>query len=238
MGEAKKRGSFDIRKEQALKLKSREETEALRAQKKKEQEETIYRERLLAFAKSKLSITKPRLLQFTKSIEESLISKNYFAALTIALTLPDICCSLEDENRRTSGKKYAEWFQKYVGSKYTSKIGHEKVETIFLSGEECFALRCTYLHKGINHIEDERILKDYEGGSNKIEFMAEMNSDCVIVNGVLLLKLENFCCNIIKGVNQWLSDKKDDFIIRKRISEIPEIYTSSFSPIPGVLIGG
>lgn len=238
MGEAKKRGNFDIRKKQALELKSRKERESLQAQKKEEQDGEIYKEKLLAFAKKKLDINKPRLLQFTESIEKSLNSKNYFAALNMALTLPDICCSLEDETRRTSGKKYAEWFKKYVGSKYSSKIGCEETETIFLSGEECFALRCTYLHKGVNHIEDEKILRDYEGGSKKIEFMAEMNSDCIKINGVLLLKLENFCCNIIVGVNQWLSDKKDSFVIRNRMSEIPEIHTSGFSPIPGVHIGG
>ena len=105
MGEAKKRGSFEERKKQALELKSHKENESAQIQQREKEEQEILGAKLLAFTKSRLESSKPRLFQFTKSIEDSLISKNYFAALIMALTLPDICCSLEDENRRTSGKE-------------------------------------------------------------------------------------------------------------------------------------
>ncbi len=238
MGEAKKRGSFEERKKQALELKSHKENESAQIQQREKEEQEILGAKLLAFTKSRLESSKPRLFQFTKSIEDSLISKNYFAALIMALTLPDICCSLEDENRRTSGKKYARWFEKYVGHHYISHIGLDQVKTTFLSGEECFALRCSYLHKGTNNIEDEKIIKDYESKSVKIEFMAEMTSDCLKLNNILLLKLETFCYRIIEGVNNWLQDSKGNSHITSHMREIPKIHTEGFSPIPGVFIGG
>lgn len=218
MGDAKKRGSFNERKIQALKLKSNSEYHL----------ET----------KNSDASSEPHLLQFTRSIEDSLILKNYFAALIMALTLPDICCSLADENKKTTGKKYSNWFKNYVGHHYTSQIGSNMEEIIFLSGEECFALRCTYLHKGTNNIEDEKIVKDYMNKSSKIEFVAEMNSDCVKMNDILLLKLELFCYRIIEGVTKWLKDSEGNDIINSHMKEIPKIYTKGFSPIPGVFISG
>lgn len=238
MGEAKNRGNFEERKKQALELESQKEDESLRKQQHEREEQEILGAKLLAFAKSRLESSEPRLLQFTKSIEQSLTSKNYFSALIVALTLTDICCSMDNENRWTSGAKYAKWFKKYVGHHYISHIGLDQVETTFLSGEECFALRCSYLHKGTNNIEDEKIIKDYESKSVKIEFMAEMNSDCLKLNNILLLKLEAFCYRIIEGVNNWLQDSKGNSRIISHMREIPKIHTEGFSPIPGVFIGG
>ncbi|MEG1313534.1 MAG: hypothetical protein RSD40_04390 [Bacilli bacterium] len=227
MGEAKKRGTIEERKAQAI------------AQRKREENQQKYlEEKLLAFAKRKLEKPKPRLSQFTDSITNSLATKNYFAALIMALTLPDICCSLEDEQRRTNVTKYAAWFTKYVGHNYVHALGGSPDETIFLTGEECYALRCTYLHKGFNQIEDEKAVRDYIDSAKRIEFMAEMSSDCLKVNGVLLLKLENFCQYIIQGVNQWLTENTKNSTINRRMLEIPEIFTEGFSPSPGVFIGG
>jgi len=80
MGEAKNRGNFEERKKQALELESQKEDESLRTQQHEREEQEILGAKLLAFAKSRLESSEPRLLQFTKSIEQSLISKNYFSA--------------------------------------------------------------------------------------------------------------------------------------------------------------
>lgn len=213
MGEAKQRGDFEDRKKSALE-KSASANYQIAEQ------------------------PRLRLLQFTDSISKSLQDKNYFAALIMALTLPDICCSLEDQNRRTKGHKYASWFEKYIGHQYKSKFGRQSIETVFLSGEECYALRCAYLHKGFNQIEGEQIVKDYIGVSSRIEFMAEMSSDKLKISGILMLSLENFCQYIIDGIIEWLDDNKTNSIINERIKEIPVIHTKGFSPMPGVFVDG
>lgn len=45
-------------------------------------------------------------------------------------------------------KRYADWFDKYVGHRYKSKIGAHQEEHTFLTGNDCYALRCSYLHEG------------------------------------------------------------------------------------------
>lgn len=53
--------------------------------------------------------------QYLDSIRLSLATKNYFGAIAMALTLPDICASIEAENNETSREKYCAWFDSYVG---------------------------------------------------------------------------------------------------------------------------
>lgn len=182
------------------------------------------------------SVKPSNLDNFIQSIKSSIETKNYFSALIIALTLPDICCSIEDTNRRSGGEKYAKWFERYVQNKYTSKIGYEQTEHIFLNGYECYALRCTYLHKGMNEIINEKILKKLKKKSKKIEFMAEMRTDQCSIGDVLILKLETFCENIISGVDSWLNHVSKNPVVAQRIKDLPQVHTKGFFLSPGVFI--
>ena len=100
--------------------------------------------------------------QFLNAVEEALQQRNFYAALTTALALPDICCWVESPP--TSGQKYAAWFDKYVKEKYTYEVGANKSQQVFLQGSDCYALRCACLHQGGDNIETQRarkILKDF-----------------------------------------------------------------------------
>lgn len=225
MGEAKRRGTYDERKRQSIENNTNLEQNS-------DNEGPLNN----SLKQSLTAEASPRILQFVESINLSLSTKNYFSALTGALILPDICCSLEDPIRRSSGKKYVTWFRKYIEELYKTYQGEGKNDYLWFSGEECYALRCAYLHKGTNSIEDEVILKNYKTGSKKIEFMAEMFSDNLQMGDTLIIRLERFCQNIIYGVEQWLENNKDNQLVLERMLEIPRIYTESFSPMPGVYI--
>lgn len=51
------------------------------------------------------------------AINSSLDSGNWFSAIALTLTIPDICAKITDGNK-SSGIKYAEWFNNFVGDKY------------------------------------------------------------------------------------------------------------------------
>jgi hypothetical protein len=97
------------------------------------------------------------------AIEISLQSNNLYSALILSLVLPDICAKLEG-SKRCSTERYPEWFDKYLGKKYE---GH-------LSGHDCYALRCSYLHEGHGTIE-ERDASDKQRAKDvldRFEFLA------------------------------------------------------------------
>lgn len=221
MGEAKKRGTFEERKKEALKMESKE---------------TSFDDRFVEFDKQKANNEDSRLLQFADAVKKSLEDKNYLAALVTALTLPDICCSLDNDTRWTSGQKYAKWFSEYIGDYYISYIGCPSKKTVFLSGEECYALRCAYLHKASANISNEKIVINLDV-SKRIEFIAEAGSDKLKIGKILMLSLENFCNYIINGVYAWLKDQKDNIEIQARIASIPKIHVGGLMALPGTYIG-
>lgn len=55
-----------------------------------------------------------------QALEQNLKERNWYGALFIALTLPDICGKIDNPKSR-SGDRYSKWFEKYICAKYTSR---------------------------------------------------------------------------------------------------------------------
>lgn len=69
--------------------------------------------------------------EFIKSIEKAMSNKNYIAAITMAIIIPDICGQIEFNN-----KHYKKWFEAYMPATYNDHI----------TGSDAFAMRCAFLH--------------------------------------------------------------------------------------------
>jgi hypothetical protein len=80
---------------------------------------------------------------FLQQIQASLEEKLYYLALYTSLTIPDICSALESDNGEAEGKKYKQWYDKYMLNKYRSVAG----EVVF-SADDCWYFRCSILHQG------------------------------------------------------------------------------------------
>lgn len=91
------------------------------------------------------------LLRKTEEIRQALESGLYNCALTMALTLPDICGKVEFSTERDSAR-YKKWFEKYAKEYFTNStivLPEEYVTTYqWLNADECYALRCAVLHAG------------------------------------------------------------------------------------------
>ena len=151
-----------------------------------------------------------------KSIENSLKNKNWYSALVLSLILPDICAKLEGSNK-SSSERYPEWFNTYLGKKYNG----------FLSGNDCYALRCAFLHEGSSNIEKQRA----KGVLDHFVFVSN-GSHCNRFNNFffgdpkydgknfLQLSVNNFCQDMIEATKQWLGDPT----VTKNLSEMLEIH--------------
>lgn len=91
------------------------------------------------------------LNQFLESIRNSLNEESPYAALALALTLPDICSNLEVSNNAQTKEPYCNFFNKYLSS-YFNGSG-----AVFLKAEDLYALRCAFLHSGRGDIETKSV---------------------------------------------------------------------------------
>ena len=156
-----------------------------------------------------------------KSIENSLQNKNWYSALVLSHILPDVCAKLEG-NGKSSSVRYPEWFNTYLGKKYNG----------FLSGNDCYSLRCAFLHEGSSNIETQKA-KDVLDHFVFVANGAHCNrfSNCYFGDpkydgkDFLQLSVNNFCQDMIEATKQWLNDRS----INKNLSDMLEIHESGFS---------
>lgn len=83
----------------------------------------------------------------------------YFAALSLALTIPDICGNKLYPEEKSCGARYAKWFNNYVAHLYQNEKEDADVsdcDTYYFDGDDCYQLRCVFLHEGTNALHTER----------------------------------------------------------------------------------
>ena len=155
------------------------------------------------------------MINIIKSVYSSLEQKNYYGALFMSLTLPDICAALKDG--KTSGNKYASWFNANL-SKYKG----------YLSGNDCYALRCALLHQGTDDITSQRVHEVLE----HFVFLTDGAHKILVKDGVidgkkdsfLQLNVQEFCKDICIAVEKWLESVKEDVEIQERLKDTIEIH--------------
>ncbi len=146
--------------------------------------------------------------ELIESLNQSIKQKNWHAALFLSLSMPDICGKLETQNPSV-GKRYKEWFTKYLQSQYTKKKGADNEEIIFLNASDCYALRCALLHEGSDKLSNQeaREVLDRFVFSTTLPHLS-------LHNGLtLILNVEEFCSEMYSAVNNWINQTKSDFKI-------------------------
>jgi len=161
---------------------------------------------------------------FIDATRTAINSKNWYAALALALTVPDICGRLEDPSTKSSEKRYIKWYNKYMLNKYEHEMGPANILHTFLGGSDLYALRCAYLHQGefgINEQGAKKVLEHFHFTAPRPGFL--IHNNYYEKNGVLQLQVDCFCLDVCEAVEQWLQDVKGDKDIQNRIASLATI---------------
>jgi hypothetical protein len=174
--------------------------------------------------------------RFTEAGRLAIEAKNQYAALSLALMIPDICGSLEDPGTGKSQKRYENWFKKWAEPKFT---GGGK---IYLSASDCFQLRCSLIHSGSAQIAArkrdviERIeFFDDTGPAHQVWFQGN------VVNGVrqpsvLVLIASRFSTTMFDAADEWDEASTNQQNIQKSKENLLKIRSKGFS-MQGVHFG-
>lgn len=92
-------------------------------------------------------------------IRAALDNDLYFAALSTALTLPDICGKAEYPNENSTKKSYIDWYNNEIGRYEKNPHQSTKEEMPYLSGEVIYSLRCSLLHAGNPNVDNAQLTK-------------------------------------------------------------------------------
>ena len=150
-------------------------------------------------------------------INTALENEAYLSALSLVLTLPDVCGKAKYPNKKV-GERYISWYDEYVGQ-YETYIGKT---TPYLSGEVVYSLRNSFLHQATPDIDKDKISES----QNKIdEFVLviepkkeiEIYADTTCVNAdnkIYNVNIQRLCLIITKCALNYYNDNKNlfDFI--------------------------
>mgnify|MGYP006308626119 CR=1 FL=1 len=142
--------------------------------------------------------------RFTNSIRTALQAGDWYGALTTALTLPDICGRMETPNEG-SNRRYARWFYDWVEPSYTMESFGER--HVFLSGNDCYALRCSLLHEGGENIEEQRAREALDNFHFIVPPPNGNSFHKIQSNQSLLLQVDIFCNDVADAVDNWASSE-------------------------------
>jgi len=145
-----------------------------------------------------------------KAVKQAINCKNWFAALYISLTLPDICGAMENPEKG-NGFRYKNWYGKYLSEKCKN-----------LTPEACWQLRNACLHEG-SDAEGIRAFK-------RIHFVEPAGGMIIHgnrLNEVLQLQIDVFCRDFCEAVEEWLRDVRNDQEIIARINKLMKVHPIS-----------
>ncbi len=156
---------------------------------------------------------------FTKAVRQAVQQRNWYAALALALALPDMCGRLEDPNIK-SGPRYKTWWDKYVLHRYHTPESSFMPAHTFLSGSDAYALRCAFLHEGSESTKDQPASK----AVGRFEFIAPSVFGGSVhkaqVNDHLILQVDEFCTDICDGVDEWMKTVGQRADVKLRIEAL------------------
>lgn len=171
-----------------------------------------------------MTVVEEKIDSFLRGLEKALNTDNYYAALCIGFTLPDICSKLEKPNLRT-GQRYPQWYEEFMQSKYETYYELKNLHHTFLNGNDFYALRCAFLHQGEVDITNQRARK----ALTDFKFVASKGSShCNQCGTTLQLDVQTFCGDILKGTVAWLIKYRNDSEINFRAENLIEISYSHY----------
>ncbi|MNH24928.1 hypothetical protein D3C79_848870 [compost metagenome] len=173
-----------------------------------------------------LSLANPNpgvaMKRFTDSLRSSVNHGDWYVALSTALTLPDVCGRLIDPNMK-SGPRYAAWFNTWMEPRYSfysTHIGHVQM----LGGDDCYALRCSYLHQGEGDTTGQKASKALES-FHFVEPPPDGGKiHCNKINNTLQLQVDIFCTDMADAVDRWADSVAADAGIQLRMKKLLVIH--------------
>ena len=150
------------------------------------------------------------ILNLINDMNKALEYECYYAALAIALMLPDICSKAEYPNNKT-GKRYIKWFDNFIG-KY-EKCNKNNEVTPYLSGKIVYSLRNSFLHLGNpnvdNNIIDEFIL--VLEPKNEFEIYADVSQIDIWGKQIYEVNIRRLCLIIGNTANGYYKENINKF---------------------------
>ena len=159
------------------------------------------------------------LQRIIEEVRTSLDNECFIAALTLALTIPDICGKAEYPADATT-KRYIQWYNGYIGH-YEKLSDPYGTDMPYLSGELIYNLRSLMLHQGTPNIDPNKVKVERckvdrfiltitdvcDSGLSGVQY----DNDNKITERLLEVNIVNLCHKICSVAQEYYSENQNKF---------------------------
>jgi hypothetical protein len=156
-----------------------------------------------------------------------------FAALMIALTVPDICANLELPPAATNERqqaRYKRWFNANLATRITR-----------ITADDCWSLRCGVVHESVFGNKDQKFDRVFftlgpgEVSSSGAAMISTETGEVSHSEGrVVGLSLPKFLNDICAAVAEWSESKREDLNVQRNLLDLVRPYPKG---VPGRIPG-
>ena len=156
--------------------------------------------------------------ELVAAVRAANVSRNPYAALVTAVTLPDACAAMEAADGKTSGKRYAAWWERYAVAGFTHKWDDpNKAPEVYVTGGDAYALRCAVLHEASDSLVGQRARQNVEHFRFVQPANPKANFGTSTGEGFVVLHVDRFTEEVCLGVERWLEDVKGNDVVQERL---------------------
>ncbi len=163
----------------------------------------------------------------TKEIKEALRNRLLYAALVLALTLPDVCSALESEDGQTNLERYTAWCDIWLTQKYRKH----------LTANDLYRLRCGMTHQArLDHpgLPYARVFFTLRPNGSLFH-RNTLKSTYGLKPGetaksALNLDLHLFCKDVVESAEAWFEQKKSDPFVQTNLANLVQFHPNGVLP--------
>jgi len=179
--------------------------------------------------------------RFTDAGRQAINDGNLYAALSLALTIPDICGSLEDPGPDKSQSRYERWCNQWLQPKFTTTTKTiDGQPFVWVTGQQVYQLRCSLIHSGSDEIDQAKrtgVDRFFLFDQTRPDF--SKFSNCTF-NGVkadlIAMSVALFCDEVFKAADKWDATVVGDVKIQNEKAKLLFIHSKG-AVIHGVTFG-
>lgn len=148
-------------------------------------------------------------------IQSCLDNGMFYAAIVLALTLPEVCAALESDDGGGTRGKYKKWYDEYLSEVYPR-----------ITSTDCYSLRCSVVHQGkLGHpgMKYSRVLFTIPDGRGNV-----FHNN--IINDALNLDAARFCSDVMDAAKRWYAAKQGDPNLLKNLPNLVRYRPKGLAP--------
>jgi len=152
-----------------------------------------------------------------QSIRDAMSSRMWYAAVTMALTIPDICAALETPSESVK-IRYKRWYNAYFSGRFP-----------YMTDDDCFSLRNGVVHEGTfgTNGQYRRIILLLP---NEDPTRGSVSGAGILLGDAMVVDARMFCEQMLDAMCVWYASSRTNPVVQGNLPRLVQLRPNGLAP--------